>query len=40
MSDGEHLNLILGRGRTQCRAQERRESQMAADCCATSVACC
>jgi Family of unknown function (DUF6428) len=39
-SDGEHLNLILQRGRTQCRAQERRESQTAADCCAVSVACC
>ena len=38
--DGERLKLILGRGRTQCRARERRESQMAADCCATSPACC
>ena len=40
ISDGEHLNLILRRGRTQCRARERRESETAADCCATSAACC
>ena len=39
-SDSEHLNLILGRSRTQCRARERREAQTAADCCATSAACC
>ena len=38
--DGEHLKLILGRGRTQCRARERRESQTGADCCTTSPACC
>src|SRR6266487_363696 len=38
--DGEHLNLILQRGRTQCRARERRESETAASCCATSAACC
>ena len=38
--DGEHLNLILRRGRTQCRARERRESETAADCCTTSAACC
>lgn len=35
--DGEHLNLILQRGRTQCRARERRQSKT---CCATSAACC
>ena len=40
MPDGEHLNLILGRGRTQCRERERREAQTAAGCCATSSACC
>src|SRR4026207_538357 len=28
--DGEHLNLILGRGHTQCRARERRERETAA----------
>jgi Family of unknown function (DUF6428) len=37
--DGDHLNLILRRGRTQCRARERRDSETAA-CCATSAACC
>jgi len=36
---GEHLNLILRRGRTQCRARERRDSETAS-CCATSTACC
>ena len=38
--DGEHLNLSLRRGRTQCRARERREAETAAGCCATSAACC
>jgi hypothetical protein len=38
--DGEHLNFFLQRGRTQCRERERRESQTAADCCATPAACC
>ena len=38
--EGEHLNLILERGRTQCRARERRNSEAAARCCATSAACC
>ena len=38
--DGEHLNLILQRGRTQCRARERRESETASGCCATSATCC
>ena len=38
--DGEHLNLILQRGRTQCRARERRKSETPASCCATSTACC
>jgi uncharacterized protein DUF6428 len=37
--DGDHLNLILRRGRTQCRARERRDSETAA-CRATSAACC
>ena len=37
--DGEHLNLILRRSRTQCRARERRDSETAA-CCATFAACC
>jgi uncharacterized protein DUF6428 len=38
--DGEYINLILRRGRTQCRAQERRDSETVADCCAPSAACC
>jgi hypothetical protein len=38
--DGEHLNLILQRGRTQCRARTRREIETTAGCCATSAACC
>ena len=38
--DGEHLKLILSRSRTQCRARERRESETAGSCCATSAACC
>jgi Family of unknown function (DUF6428) len=38
--DGEHLNLILQRGRTQCRARERRESETATGCCVTSATCC
>jgi hypothetical protein len=40
MADGDHLNLILRRGRTQCRARERREAKTPRDCCATSAACC
>jgi hypothetical protein len=38
--DGQHLNLILRRGRTQCRARERRDGQTAIGCCVTSAACC
>ena len=38
--DGEHLNLILRHGRTQCRSRERRESETIAGCCATSAGCC
>jgi len=38
--EGNHLNLILQRGRTQCRARERREAETADGCCATSAACC
>ncbi len=36
---GECLDLILGRGRTQCRARERRETA-SENCCNTSAACC
>ena len=38
--DGEHLNLILQRGRTQCRARERRQSETVVTCCATAATCC
>jgi hypothetical protein len=38
--DGTHLNLVLRRGRTQCRARERRKSEAAAVCCAPADACC
>jgi len=38
--EGDHLNLILRRGRTQCRARERRDRETAAPCCATSATCC
>jgi hypothetical protein len=38
--DGDHLNLILRRGRTQCRPRQRRESEAGVDCCAASAACC
>jgi hypothetical protein len=38
--EGDHLSLILQRGRTQCRARERRERGTTADCCATSGGCC
>lgn len=38
--DGEYLNLILQRSRTQCRERERRKNATAETCCATSPACC
>jgi hypothetical protein len=38
--DGEHLNLMLHRGRTQCRVRERRQDETTAAGCATSAACC
>jgi hypothetical protein len=37
---GRHLDLTLGRSRTQCRARERRESEVARDVGAISTACC
>jgi hypothetical protein len=37
--DGEHLNLILQRGRTQCRARERHEGETTTGCCVASTAC-
>jgi hypothetical protein len=38
--EGEHLNLILERGRTQCRARDRRKTQRTAGCCTTASTCC
>jgi hypothetical protein len=32
--------LILQRGRTQCRARERREASAADVCCSTAAGCC
>jgi hypothetical protein len=40
IAEGEHLNLILQRGKTQCRARERRESKIADTCCVTAASCC
>jgi len=38
---GEHLDLILGKRRTQCLAQERRKAVETADaCCGAAAACC
>ena len=37
---GEYLDVILERGRTQCRPRERRKIEMAEACCSTSAACC
>src|SRR5437773_11146920 len=38
--EGEHLDLLLNRGRTQCRARERRECAANEACCGTTAACC
>src|SRR6266853_6545186 len=40
IAEGEHLNLILQRGKTQCRARERRKAKTADRCCASAAACC
>lgn len=37
---GEHLDLILGRGRTQCRPNERRKTETSDACCSATAACC
>ncbi|HZR78807.1 MAG TPA: DUF6428 family protein [Chthoniobacterales bacterium] len=37
---GQYLDLVLGRGRTQCRARERRETQVVDACCSPDAACC
>lgn len=38
--DGEHLDLILGRARTQCRAREREKASTPVSCCSTPATCC
>jgi hypothetical protein len=38
--NGEHLDLILQRGRTQCRERERRQAKTKDTCCATEEICC
>src|SRR5437868_4246039 len=38
--EGEHLDVMLQRGRTQCRARERREAKARETCCATAEVCC
>jgi Family of unknown function (DUF6428) len=38
--EGEHLELLLQRGRTQCRERERREAKTEKTCCATAEVCC
>jgi hypothetical protein len=38
--NGQHLELLLGRGHTQCRAAERREAATSEECCGASVTCC
>ena len=37
---GEHLDIILQRGRTQCRARERRKAVANEGCCRATAACC
>jgi hypothetical protein len=39
-SEGRYLDLMLQRGRTQCRARERREAEVADSCCRAAPACC
>jgi uncharacterized protein DUF6428 len=37
---GKHLDVILGKRRTQCLAQERRKAAATETCCAPAAACC
>jgi hypothetical protein len=37
---GEHLDVILGKRRTQCLAQERRKAVETPDTCCATAACC
>ncbi|HJT81265.1 MAG TPA: DUF6428 family protein [Chthoniobacterales bacterium] len=38
--EGEHLNFTLARGKTQCRARDRRQTVTAETCCPTTSNCC
>jgi Family of unknown function (DUF6428) len=38
--EGDYLDLMLQRGRTQCRARERREAEATDSCCQTASGCC
>ena len=38
--EGEHLDIILQRGRTRCRARERRKAATNEACCGTTARCC
>jgi Family of unknown function (DUF6428) len=40
ISHGDHIDLILERGRTQCRARERRQNTTGESCCAKATDCC
>jgi hypothetical protein len=39
-TDGQCLNVILRRGRTQCRARERRQAEATPGCCTAAASCC
>lgn len=38
--EGKHLELLLIRGKTQCRARERHKEATREACCETAAACC
>jgi hypothetical protein len=37
---GKHLDLILERGQTQCRARERAKAEQRDNCCSSAATCC
>ena len=37
---GDHLDVVLGKRRTQCLAAEREKTEKADGCCATETGCC
>jgi hypothetical protein len=39
-AEGKYLKLLLRRGKTQCRARERRAAKTGETCCASAAACC